>query len=232
MKPTRWSYSSLATYEECPAKWRYEYVDGIKPPPSPAMERGTRLHQMCEQVLNGEAETPPELEPIARVLYRLKANEAKTERAWRLDNQWRPVASGSWLIGIVDVHFVRDGALHVYDFKTGRSYPSHSKQLELYSLIGLCTFSEVPRVEVGAIYIDSGKIQRRRTVERQEAPALLADWSRRAETMFADEALAPTPGSGCYWCQHKDSMGGPCSSWKINRQTAIDTRLAHVVETP
>jgi hypothetical protein len=214
MKPTRWSYSSLSTYEECPAKWRYEYIDGIRPPPSPAMERGTMLHSMCEKVLNGEMETPGELAQIGRVLERLKANEAKPERAWRLDSEWRPVDSGSWLIGIIDVHFFKDGALHVYDFKSGRSYPSHSKQLELYSLIGLCTFPEVPRAEVGAIYIDTGKLQRRRTISRAEAPALLENWTGRARKMFADDELLATPGSGCYWCQHKDSMGGQCIAWK------------------
>jgi hypothetical protein len=214
VKPTRWSYSSLSTYEECPAKWKYEYIDGIRPPPSPAMERGTMLHTMCELVLNGESDTPTELEPIGRLLTRLKANQAKPEKAWRLDNQWKPVDSGSWLIGIIDVHFFRDGALHIYDFKSGRSYPSHSKQLELYSLIGLSTFPEAPRVEVGAIYIDSGKLQRRRTIERAEAPALVRNWSERAQRMFADEELTATPGSGCYWCQHKDSMGGGCSAWR------------------
>jgi hypothetical protein len=214
MKPTRWSYSSLSTYEECPAKWRYEYIDGIRPPPSPAMERGTMLHSMCEKVLNGEMETPGELAQIGRVLERLKANDAKPERAWRLDSEWKPVDSGSWLIGIIDVHFFKDGALHVYDFKSGRSYPSHSKQLELYSLIGLCTFPEAQRAEVGAIYIDSGKLQRRRTIERAEAPALLENWTGRARKMFADDDLQATPGSGCYWCQHKDSMGGQCAVWR------------------
>jgi hypothetical protein len=213
-KPTRWSYSSLSTYEECPAKWRYEYIDGIRTPPSPAMERGTMLHSMCEKVLNGEIETPGELAQIGRVLERLKANEAKPERAWRLDSEWKPVDSGSWVIGIIDVHFFKDGALHVYDFKSGRSYPSHSKQLELYSLIGLCTFPEAQRAEVGAIYIDTGKLQRRRTIDRAEAPALLANWTGRARKMFADNDLLPTPGSGCYWCQHKDSMGGQCAVWR------------------
>lgn len=214
-RPTRWSYSSLSTYEECPAKWKYSYIDKLESPPSPAMERGTRLHSMCETVLNNHAlETPAELNGIAAVLERLKANSAQSEKAWRLNSEWTPVAEKSWVLGIIDVHFFKDGALHVYDFKSGKPYASHKKQLELYALIGLQTYPDVERVECGAIYIDTGKIGYRRTMERAEAPSMKEAWTERAMRLFADEELLPKRGSGCYWCNYKDIAGGPCSAWR------------------
>jgi RecB family exonuclease len=214
MKPTRWSYSSLSTYEECPAKWRYSYIDNLPDPPSPAMERGTRLHKLCEAVLTDGVETPAELASIARVLDRLKVNGAQSEKAWRLNAAWEPVESKSWVIGIIDVHFLKDGALHVYDFKSGKPYASHKKQLELYALIGLAVYPQAERAECGAIYIDSGKIGYKRTIPRAEVMQAQADWSERAERLFADSALAASPGRGCYWCAFKDSLGGPCSAWR------------------
>lgn len=214
-RPTRWSYSSLSTYEECPAKWKYSYVDGLEDPPSPAMERGIRLHSLCESVLNDHSEVVPvELAGIERIIGRLRANDAQSEKAWRLNSDWLPVESGSWVLGIIDVHFLRNGVLHIYDFKSGRPYPSHKKQLELYSLIGLRINQDVDRVECGAIYIDTGKIGYRRTMAREEAAPLITSWTGRAARLFADEELAPKPGSGCYWCAYKDSLGGPCVAWR------------------
>ena len=52
-KPKRWSYSSLSTYKQCPAKWKFSYIDGIEWPASAAMLRGTRMHSMAEDFLNG-----------------------------------------------------------------------------------------------------------------------------------------------------------------------------------
>lgn len=215
MKPSRWSYSSLSTYEECPAKWKYSYIDKLPDPPSPAMERGTRLHKLCEEALNEPAAPiPQDLANVTRIMERLRANQAQPEKAWRLDSQWRPVDSKSWVLGIVDVHFFKDGALHVYDFKSGKPYASHKGQLELYALIGLATFPEAERAECGAIYLDSGKIGYRRSLSRPEAIEAQGKWSERAAALFADEELAPRRGSGCYWCAFKDSLGGPCSAWR------------------
>lgn len=179
------------------------------------MERGTRLHSMCEDVLNDVAtETPAELQGIARILERLKANAALSEKAWRLDSNWSPVESKSWVLGIVDVHFFRDGALHVYDFKSGKPYASHKKQLELYALIGMSIYPKIQKVECGAIYIDTGKIGYQRSVSRQEADEIRPLWSARTIPLFADEELLPKRGSGCFWCTYKDSLGGPCAAWR------------------
>jgi hypothetical protein len=215
VRPTRWSYSSLTTYEECPAKWKYSYVDKLFSPPSPAMERGTRLHSQCEEVLTDHnVSIPVELSNIATILDRLRINNAASEKAWRLDSNWKPVEAGSWLIGIVDVHFVKDGALHVYDFKSGKPYANHKKQLELYALIGLSTLSNVDRVECGAIYIDTGKIGYQRTIPIAEAKTMKESWSSRAALLFNDLDLTAKRGSGCFWCTYKDSLGGPCRAWR------------------
>ena len=172
------------------------------------------LHTLCEQVLNGQCETPPSLAKVSRVLDRLRVNQAKAEQAWRVDAQWQPVASGSWLLGYVDVTFTRDGLLHVYDFKSGKPYPSHKSQLELYALLGLAQNLEAPAVSVGAIYLDTGKIGAQRTIDRVEAMTLRANWTSRALALMADEAYQPKRGRGCYRCAFKDSLGGPCSAWK------------------
>ncbi len=213
MKKTRWSYSSLSTYEKCPAKWKYRYIDGLRDPPTPAMERGTRLHSLCESVLKDGAQIPSELSLISEVLERLKVNNAQSEKMWRLDRGWQP-AQEAWVKGIIDVHFMRDGVLHIYDFKSGKPYASHKAQLEIYSIMGFATVPEAERVECGAIYIDSGKIGCKRAMTRQEAFDARDGWGIRADKLLFDEEWMPTPGGACWRCNYKSLNGGPCSAWK------------------
>ena len=63
IKPlTSWSFSRYQDYKSCPAKAKYKHIDKLKEPPSPAMERGAAIHNLCEQYVRGTlAKLPPEL---------------------------------------------------------------------------------------------------------------------------------------------------------------------------
>src|SRR5678816_184130 len=50
-RPTRHSYSSLKMFKECPAKYGYSYIMKLPSPSTGAMDRGTRLHKLCEDYL-------------------------------------------------------------------------------------------------------------------------------------------------------------------------------------
>ena len=43
-----WSYSSLSTYEQCPRKYKYIYVDKNREPESEAIRYGNELHKAAE----------------------------------------------------------------------------------------------------------------------------------------------------------------------------------------
>ena len=50
----RWSYSRLGTYESCPKKAYYSYVEKIPQEQHPAAQRGTRIHQLAEDYIVGK----------------------------------------------------------------------------------------------------------------------------------------------------------------------------------
>lgn len=55
------SATEIETFETCRRKWAYQYLDGIKPPPSKAAEFGLAVHGFLEKHLTGYAinyETP------------------------------------------------------------------------------------------------------------------------------------------------------------------------------
>ena len=49
-------FSKLDSYRECPQKFHFQFVQKLPQPGSPAMERGSRMHESCEMYLNGWAE--------------------------------------------------------------------------------------------------------------------------------------------------------------------------------
>ena len=212
-KPTRWSYSSVSTYEACPAKWKFSYVDNIPWKPSAAMVRGTRLHSMAEEYVNGTlSRVPHEVSKIGLMLEDLKGKGAQAEAVWMLDSGWAPTLdpAAAWVKAIVDVHYLDGDTLHVKDYKSGREYPGHAGQLELYGLIGMQVYPAVRRVEVGAVYIDAGNEGAQGSLIRAMSPKLIKIWDDKARTMMADETYTPTPGGACRWCDFQKAKGGPC----------------------
>lgn len=214
-KPTRWSYSSISTYESCPAKWKFSYIDHIPTPTSPAMERGTRFHSYCEDYLKGNLTVIPwELKKVGLRLEDLRQKGAKSEETWLLNQDWKPDAENPWIKAIIDVHWF-DGpkVLQVRDFKSGREYPEHRDQLELYAVIGLAHFPEVQRAEYAAIYLDGGHTSNEGSILRGSMmDSKVVKWHEKATTMMADEEYRPKPGAACRWCDYSAKRGGPCQA--------------------
>ncbi len=223
-RPTRWSYSSISTYEQCPQKWKFSYIDNLPWASSAAMSRGTRLHQMAEDYVNGVVDrVPHEVQKIGILLDGLKQKKAKAEAVWLLDQHWQPTQvddnnlnpdfrpKPTWVKTIVDVHYVAGDILYVKDYKSGRQmYDDHRTQLELYGIVGLVHHPEVKRVETSAVYIDTGFEGMEGSIIRPMLPKLIAKWEDKAQTMMKDEVWEPKPGRACNWCDYAKAKGGPC----------------------
>lgn len=215
-KPTRWSYSSLSTYKQCPAKWKFSYIDNIPWPPSAAMARGSRMHLMAEEFVKGVVDrVHPEIQKIGPQLLMLKSQGAKAEEVWRLKKDWTPAEDDgeTWIKAIIDVHYVDpEGILFVKDYKSGQMYDDHREQLELYGLIGLCIHTEAPRVETEAVYMDTGYHGMQTSIIRPMVEKMIAPWDEAANRMMNDEVHAPNPGSACRRCPYSKAKDGPCDN--------------------
>ncbi len=211
-RPARWSYSAISTYEGCPAQYKYSYLDKLPSGSSPAAARGTRIHSLCESYVKGELpHIPNDMRKIGLQLEDMRQRQASTEAVWLLDREWKPTDnSGAWIKGIVDIHYVDRDVLKIIDFKTGRQYPEHVSQLELYALMGLSVYPEAKRAEYSALYVDDGCYGALGGIIRQMWEPLKERWSDRAQAMYADEEFQARPGSSCRWCNYSRSKGGPC----------------------
>lgn len=212
-RPTRWSYSALSTYKECAAKYAYSYIYNLPWAGSAAMERGTRLHGLCEDYMKDPAmPVPYDVRKISRELDKFRTKGAKAEEVWLATKDWgSTVDQGeAWVKAIVDVHYIEGGTLFCYDYKSGREYPGHRDQLQLYSILGLLKYPQVQRAESGAVYIDGGYTGMEGSIIRPMLPVLIKKWDDDAKRMEADADFIANPGSACRWCPYKKSDGGPC----------------------
>lgn len=212
-RPKRWSYSALSTWKGCPAQYKYSYIDRLPDVAGPAAERGTRLHSLCEDVVNGKLpHIPNDLRKIGLRLLDFQQRKANTEAVWLLDKEWKPADNeGAWIKGIIDVHYVQDDVLHVVDYKSGQMYPEHVEQLELYAVMGMYLYPDVKRAEYSALYIDDGCHGAVGGVIRPMVDRLRDKWQASAEEMYNDQTFDPRPGRACRWCAYKKSKGGPCA---------------------
>lgn len=177
------------------------------------MERGTRLHSLCEDYMRDPAmPVPYDVRKIGRELDKFRTAGGIPEQVWLVDKNWEPTddQSKAWVKAIIDLHYIDGDVLHVRDYKSGREYPSHRSQLELYAILGLLKYPQVARAETGATYIDGGYTGQEGSIIRPMLPNLIGKWSRDALAMEADVDFIANPGSACRWCPYKKSVGGPC----------------------
>lgn len=208
------SYSALATYKQCPRKYKYSYVDRLpRGPASPAMERGTMMHKQIEDYVTGEIDTLcDELSHYESWLDDLKQGECETEWSFGITEDLEPCAFDAEdcaFRGFVDLKHRVGDALTLYEWKTGKKYPEHATQMWYYAVMAMLHYPEVDGVDVYAGYLDLGQnkhVWYPRHMMMEYVPAL----KRYMAEPGNDEIFMPKPDFMCRYCNFSRQNGGPC----------------------
>lgn len=232
---THWTISALKDYETCPAKYQWSYLFepkdwlaiGYRVVPtkgSPAMERGTVIHQTCEDYVLGKSpHLHPEIGPAwATWIKDLKDIGAKPEQQWEFDCDWHPVepftgctssrshGTPLWLRMKIDVHYpVGKDTLHVIDYKTGKPYPANIEQVEVYALGAFAKYDDVNTV-IGSLWYFDSEEPHDKTFTRTQASKLARKWEGRAARLLEATEYPKKPNRFCGWCPYSHKKGGPC----------------------
>lgn len=221
--PRTWSYSSLGQYETCPQQYKLRRIVKLPEPQHPAAARGETVHARGEQFLLGTVkQVPAGYEKFAREMRGLKAAGAAPELELAFTAEWAPTewrAPDAWVRMKLDASVVHsDTEATVIDFKTGRTYPDHSKQAELYAIGLLSRHESLCRVRAEMWYLDSGELglfDFDFGAKRQKLRAARAAWAQRAAAMLKDRAWLPAPSAtACRRCAFRSNAGGPCEVWR------------------
>lgn len=151
----RLSYTSLSTYENCPAKFKFQYIDKAPGKPAPALSFGDSLHQALYHFHNRPIPIAPKIEELHELLdavwnaegYRDEGEEASyLEHGHQVLEQYYadnadqfqvPVAlehrfsldlDGVRFNGVIDrMDRLPGGGYEIIDYKTNRRLPPQQR---------------------------------------------------------------------------------------------------------
>lgn len=214
-----WSYSRLSTYETCPAKYKFSYIDKMPRGSSKAMDRGLAVHASVEAFVKKEStELHPEIHKEVRPALDSLLGLAGwvSEQAFFFNSKWELVPKEDEdreCTMILDLYREDEVQKLVacFDVKTGKQYESHWDQLTLYGVGLLHAYPWADMAHLGNIYTDVPKYPIRDfMLEREQLSAVTMEYERRVDRMRDDQMLMPHPGFYCRWCDFSKAKGGPC----------------------
>ena len=189
-----WSYSGWKCYQQCPLKARFKRIDKLLEPGSPAMDRGTRIHQLAQDFVEGKCKAiPEELKLFAAPFKMLRKHEAECELEWGFTVAWQPcdyMGKDIWLRVKTDAIFgdPKD-TLVIVDHKTGRIYDDHREQLQLYALAGFIRNPEAKKIVAQDWYLDQDAVTEE-VFEVSQKEELRKTWERNIYFMLHDTIFA------------------------------------------
>lgn len=224
--PTFWSYSRFSLWESCPLRYAFRYIYKIEEPDNRAMERGKEIHSKSEHYLLGDIKgIPDELRTFRDEYAAIKKLDVTPEVSYTVTRTWQTTSptdwDHAWLRGKIDIEIVNEEeALTIIDVKSGKEWPEHGRQADIYGMLGLIYFPTVPRVEFEYWYVDSGEVGCY-DFERAELRGLKAKWKKNVAPMLKMKQFEPTPSEdACRFCSYRSDKklrsgeDGPCDAWK------------------
>jgi hypothetical protein len=211
------SFSKLKTFETCPAKYKYQHVDRLPTPKSDAMSRGLEIHKSVEDFLNGQREDlHPDIHDFYIGFFRhVRDAGGQAEAKFALGRDWKPTDwddSKALVRGVIDILIpkVIDKVLPGFELKTGKKYPEHFDQMELYGMAMVALFPDIPHSSISSVYLDL----RCPPMTILTSPAYFDmkqdKWLRKFDAVNECQDFIPTPNFGCRWCPFRAEIGGPC----------------------
>jgi putative RecB family exonuclease len=224
------SYSSISTYENCPAKYRFQYQDRLPTTSSPALSFGDALHRALYRFHDRPVPVAPSLEELHEMLesewvgegYRDPEEEALyREHARQVLSDYHRVNAGSFRIpaalefrftvsvdgmelsGVIDrLDRIPGGGYEIVDYKTSRRLPPKAVvDRDLQLSLYYLAAKEIWGIEPERLTLYYLLPGQRMTTFRTPADA---DELRRRIATVAERIEArmfePRPNPLCDWC--------------------------------
>lgn len=224
--PTFWSFSRFSLWEGCPLRYAFRYIYKLEEPDNRAMVRGQEIHSKSEHYLLGDIKgIPDELRTFREEFAAIRKLNTLPEISYTVTKTWQPTFptdwDNAWLRGKIDIEIVEEEEpLTIIDVKSGKEYPDHESQADIYGLLGLIFHPAVPRIDFEYWYVDSGDVGRY-AFERAELRGLKAKWKKKVAPMLNAKRFVATPSTdACRFCSFrsdkklKSGEDGPCRAWK------------------
>ncbi len=218
-----WSYSKLLDFEQCKLRYKLKHIDRVPEAKSDAADRGTAIHTLAEQFVDGRMKSlPTELlkfsDDFLALRDRHKENCVSLEGEWGFDREWQPTAyKTGWLrmkADAVSFNKPKDPTVAiVIDFKTGKKFGNEIKHGEQVMLYAAATAIRMPSVQTltnELWYLDKDELTTV-TYTRHQALGFIKLFDKRAAKIDNCKSFDPNPNVfTCQYCPYAPSKGGQC----------------------
>jgi RecB family exonuclease len=211
-----WSPTMLQQMGQCPYKIYLRRVKKFKTADSEAASRGSRIHDLAEQYVDGTlAEMPAEIEKFdvkfERMRFEYERGQVICEQDWGFDRQWgevdinwrKPVHWGMMKLDLM--FFESEVSAVVVDYKTGRKFGNemkHNWQGQTYAIGAFLRYPELEFVKTEFWYLDK-KEELINTYTREQAMVFLPGLTEKADLATRMIQFPPEPSiSKCKWCDY------------------------------
>ena len=212
------SFSRLSTFEQCEAKFDYQYVSKrVQDQSNEASEYGDRVHKVLEAKGQGRLDPATLTEEGRRTLEQwgdivdmilAKPGDKYFEHQMAVNTALQPVdwfAKDVWIRSIADVLVVNGDTAYCLDYKTGK-VKDNPTQLQLFAAMVMWHFPEVHTVKTSFIWLKFNET----TNARYERRFLGALWSAlkprfdKVQEVIDLGVFKTKPGPLCPWCPAKE----------------------------
>jgi putative RecB family exonuclease len=229
----RLSYSSINTYETCPAKFKFQYEDRVPQRSSPALSSGDSLHRALFRFHDRPVPVPPPLAELHELLdlhwvsegYASESEEQMYRDHGRqvlanyhqenapeyripaaLEHRFSIDVEGVQLSGVIDrMDRIPGGGYEIVDYKTNRRLPPRSRiDQDLQLSVYHLAAKEVWGIEPERLTLYYLLPGQRMTTTR--TPADVDELRRRIATVaerVEAEKFEPRPNPLCDWCEYQ-----------------------------
>lgn len=206
---TRWSYSSMSLFQQCPKKYYHLRVaqDAVDPP-SEQMRYGLDVHKAAEDYVRDGTPIPEKFAYMRVPLDRLKQMDGDVycEHKMGITRDLEACdfnAKDAWWRGIADLLVVNGGKARIIDYKTGQNKYADTKQLELLALATFKHFPGVESVNAGLLFVVHTALikEKYHSAEQEERWGKWLDQSAQLDEAFKADTWNPKQNFTCRsWC--------------------------------
>lgn len=215
------SYSGLSLYRQCPKAWHSSYILGVRSPSNKYADRGTMLHAKLELYFKtgdwnssiGENKVLAPWKGYMEHLYKTSPGTPEVELASSID--WKRGDYSDMTMNVrgkIDLLYRPEGKRvakwGVIDWKSGKTYASHSDQSDFYACL-VDSYGEPG--EAMFVYLDSPQDVVVNYYSPSRVESLREELSKEIAILRNDEEHLPTPSeSSCKYCTLSWRNGGDC----------------------
>ena len=229
MRFAPYSFSKLSTYQQCPLRFKFKYIDKIPEGKfdDSALVKGSNVHSILEnysevQQQNSIVEKFLKCDIAQKYLPAiLGTSKSVKEFNIGLDTKLNPSKysdKSTIFRGKVDLMTVIDKTLNIIDYKTGKykeeKYQSYD-QLMFYAIYYFIRYHKIDKIRISYVYLEA-QLENEMILERKYLSSYIDRLIKTINSVETDTQFIKNKSILCNWCPYQETCEAGNDSNRIS----------------